>query len=342
MKNPFRVRMNGNVPNAGFTLIELLTVIAIISILAGLTAVAVPKYLAKAKEVKTISNMDSVAKGLMEYSARTGNSSGYPPAYGFVKNEARDIAVGDLLTDPTQEYMQTEPYTYLIGIHGVDNVYQDLRYATSFDTNRDGILSLFEYLPIGLKNSATGAVEFSLDVYRLPNNMPISGGTFDEVTEQLGEDHPRPYIYVPFNTNQLNAARRYWLDRNPANTRDLYGTGWDAADPAVAGRIFFPPPQYNGFVLIGSGPGGDTGGLDSADPPGTPGTDYDAEYTYHMTALRIAFLATRDLDPDGDGGPEQADGLLDFDFQTRRLGSSQTFPTPDGSNGLGAFIKVVK
>jgi hypothetical protein len=118
---------------------------------------------------------------------------------------------------------------------------------------------------------------------------------------------------------------RYWF-----NTGDQYGANIDITDPDLAGRLFFPAPQHDGFVLVGVGPGGTTGGV-VADPPDGSGS-YDAVYAYHMAALRTAFLATRDWDDDK---------LLDFDFQDRKKASNVNI-LPDLTNGQGAFIKVVR
>ena len=96
--------------------------------------------------------------------------------------------------------------------------------------------------------------------------------------------------------------------------------------------MFFPPSQYDGFVLIGNGVGGTDGGLTAIEAPGTPGTDYEARHIYHVLALRIAFLATRDLD--GDLKP-------DYDYRARK-GATTAAILPDGTRGYGAFIEVVQ
>jgi len=334
MKKPCQARSSRCESNAGFTLIELLTVIAIIAILAGLTAVAVPQYLNKAKEIQTISNMKSVADALAVYSARVENKFGYPPAYGYILNEERDRDVGAL----NDAHHVLIPYTFSVGIHGAKDVYEVLGYANSSDSNGDGALSLFEYLPIGSLNAAAGTYEFSTTLYTTFNTprSPEPGG-LDEVQAQLAPDVSRPYAYIPYNKRQLNTLTRYWLDKD---IRDEFGAGFDPAHPIVAGRLFFPPPEYDAFVLIGNGPGGNEGGLLSVDPPGTPGPDYSPRHTYHMLGLRIAFLATRDLDPDYDG-PDQADGLLDFSYEDRKQ-ATRINVFPNGTNGQGPFIKVVQ
>lgn len=324
MKKLFCVRMSPNGRSTGFTLIELLTVIAIISILAGLTAVAVPKYLEKANETKTDANMQNVIQLLSEYNARTDNTTGYPPAYGYIKIVDPAIPVGSLVdTD-----YELEPYTIKLGIHSTESVNQVLRYATSYDCNRDGSLSLFEYLPIGQKNVATGAVAFSETLYTGSNSprSPEPAG-LDEVSTQLDPALSRPYVYVPFNSRQLAAAKRYWIESG-----QLYGEQFDMDAPQLTGRMFFPPPNYDGFVLIGNGPDGTDGGLVTPGAPAATGGGYDGAHTYHILGLRIAYLATRDLNDDR---------FLDFDYRDRKNASSP-YPLPNGTNGFGAFIKVVQ
>jgi prepilin-type N-terminal cleavage/methylation domain-containing protein len=328
MKNP-PMRAVNRARRTGFTLIELLTVIAIIGILASITIVAVPRYLEKARVVQTVANLDSTAKGLLEISARTDNVGGFPAAYGYIRPESREVAVAALLD---ADYV-TEPYTITIGFHGDEGSYQVLRWARSHDTDGNGSLGLMEYLPVGTKDAANSTYSFSPTLYT-GANMPLSGAV-NEVNAQLDNNIARPYTYVPFNSRQLKSAVRYWVAND-----DPYGDDFDPADPNLQGRMFFPPPQYDGFVLIGNGPGQDDGGLSAMAPPGNPGVDYPVEYVYHVLGLRIAFLATRDWDPDG-AGAQEADGFLDFDFRQRSQAPDK-FPLPDGSQGFGAFIKVVQ
>lgn len=323
MKNTNRGRMARWASNAGFTLIELLTVIAIIAVLAGLTAVAVPQYLNKAQETKTKANMQQITQSLSEYSARVENKFGYPPAYGYIKNESRDVDVS-AMTDLDHVL---EPYTYTIGLHNATDVYEVGRYTNSFDSNRDGVLSLFEYLPVGTRNPGTDGYIFSDELYT-GGNSPMSGGV-NERTAQLASN-VRPYAYIPFNSRQLTAVRRYWT--RLGNDDGDYGRVFDTSHPDLVGRIFFPPPNYDGFVLIGNGPGGNDGGILSVGAPGTIGTDYDARHTYHVIGLRIAYLATRDKDDDQ---------LLDFSYEDRKQ-AGNIHILPDGTNGQGPFIKVVQ
>jgi len=228
-----------------------------------------------------------------------------------------------------------EPYTATTGIHAIENGYQVPQWAMSYDNNGDGQLGLMEYLPIGFKASSGEGFVFSTTLYT-GMNTPRSGHV-DEVAAQLEADRLRPYVYVPYNILQLKTACAYWSTRG-----DALGESFDRSDPRLA-ALTFPPETYDGFVLIGNGPGGNDGGLTGVDPPGTPGVDYDEHYVYHVLCLRIAFLATRDWT----GGEKSVgsvsprpDQLLDFDFRARKEAINPC-KLPDGTNGYGAMIKVV-
>ena len=113
--------------------------------------------------------------------------------------------------------------------------------------------------------------------------------------------------------------------------------------------IIFPPPNYDAFVLISVGPGGSTAGV-VPEPLGTE----PPEYVYHILALRTFFLATRDLNDNGQ---------LDFHFEARRKGEAaleypitittrdgetktvnvtNRLPKPDEANSWGPYIFVVQ
>lgn len=310
----------------GFTLIELLTVIAIIAILASISLVAIPQYLEKAKIVKTETNMQSAVKALSEIAARSDNTGGFPPAYGFIKAESREVAAGSL-TDADHVLI---PYTVPAGIHGDTGVFQVPGFAQNYDNNGDRALGLMEYLPLGQRDPATTSYTFSNELYT-GSNFPMSGAV-NEVQTQLQPTEGRPFVYVPFNSRQLATAQKYWIDNGEAD-EPVGGASFPAnTAPALQGRMFFPPSQYDGFVLIGNGVGGTDGGLTAIQAPGTPGTDYEARHVYHVLALRIAFLATRDLD---------GDQQLDYDYRARK-GSVSAAILPDGTRGYGAFIEVVR
>lgn len=304
----------------GFTLIELITVIAILSILAAIALSGVNICYPDRGPHATIANMETVARTLLAYAARADNTTGYPPAYGYLRPEAAGKSV-DSLTDC--DYVLT-PYTLTIGIHEDESCRQLPLFATSYDANRNGKLDLMEYHPIGRKDPATGQYTFSTTRYN-GKNQPMSD-TMDEVQAQLQDGQRRPYVYVPYNRRQLNCVRKYWEENN-----DEFGANFDGTDPLLAGHLTFPPKLYDCFVLIGNGPGGDTGGL-VADPPKPVGSGYPTAHTYQLAALRIAFLATRDWNQNG---------LLDFDFLARKQ-VEEPATTPNGERGFGAFSKVVE
>jgi len=328
MKKPSGLETMTGVRRAGFTLIELLTVIAIIAILAGISAVAVPRYLEKARITQTEANMNNVAQALAAKAAETGNTTGYPPAYGFLLPEARDVDPATLLANP-QDYYETRPYTAIIGVHAQENAYESKPWTPfGFDSDGDGALGLLEYSPIGAKNIADNTYSFTTDMYAGPAGEFPGGiaaptiGSISEPVAQMRPDALRPFVYVPFNSRQLAAMRRYWINGGDMDASDV-----DITDSDLAGRLFFPPPNYDGFVLVGSSVGGTNGGV-VADPPTG---NYDPAYVYHFAALRTAFLATLDTDDDG----------LDFDFRARK-NAGTVIMLPDNTNGYGAFIKVVQ
>lgn len=311
---------------------EIMGLVAAIVIFGLASAFLVPRGPSRSMYTQSEANMDNVAKSLAWFAAQKGNVIGYPPAYGYLKPEATGRPV-ESLTDSDHVL---EPYTATTGIHAIENVYQVPQWAMSFDNSGDGKLGLMEYLPVGVKASSGEDFIFSTTLYT-GENTPRSGDV-DEVAAQLEADRLRPYAYVPYNIGQLKAARAYWTARG-----DALGESFDRSDPFLA-TLTFPPDTYDAFVLIGSGPGGNDGGLTGVDPPGIPGVDYDKHYVYHWLGLRIAFLATRDWTgggtPDESASP-QPDQLLDFDFQDRKH-ATHPCQLPDGTNGHGAMIKVVQ
>jgi hypothetical protein len=296
-----------------------------------IASVVVPRGPSSSKHTQAVANIENAAKSLAAIAAEKGNVIGYPPAYGYIKPEATGRPV-DSLTDSDHAL---EPYTATTGIHEIEYIYQVPQWATSFDMNGDGKLGLMEYLPVGVKASSGEDFTFSTTLYN-GENTPRSGDV-DEVGAQLDEDRLRPYVYVPYNSQQLKAALAYWTSHG-----DALGESFDRSDPLLASLVF-PPETYDGFVLIGNGPGGNDGGLSGMDPPGTPGEDYNEHYVYHVLGLRIAFLATRDWtggEKSEASASQQPDQLLDFDFQDRKQ-ATHLCPLPDGTNGYGAMIKVV-
>ena len=123
MKNSNRGRMAHWASNAGFTLIELLTVIAIIAVLAGMTAVAIPQYLNKAQETKTKANMQQITQSLSEYAAREISLVTRLPT-GISRTNR---GPGPSFPPFGAPYFVTELYTYTIGLHNATDVYEVAR-----------------------------------------------------------------------------------------------------------------------------------------------------------------------------------------------------------------------
>lgn len=314
-----------SVNKKGFTLIELLTVIAIIAILAGLTMTVGPRLIERAKLRRLDSAMREVATALTAYYV---DHATYPPAYGYVNFEKRDSQPpADPALDPS--YYNLQPYMFRMKYHGNEELYDE--FSASYDTDKDGRLSLLEFSPIGTRQPTGGfQMDFSLPRYT-GNATPEF---YPEVERQL-QAQRRPFIYVPVNLQQFSRAQRYWI-----NHGDAFASRWDASDPDFP-NITFPPKAYDAFVLISVGPAENSFGL-LPDPIGTE----SARDVYHITALRAYYMATRDLN---------ANGRLDFDFRTRsaqqeagltyNLGShpmTNELPSTTMPNGYGPYIYVSK
>ncbi len=309
----------------GFTLIELLTVIAIIAILAGLTMTVGPRMIERAKLRRLDSALREVATALTAYYV---DHASYPPAYGYVNFEKRD---SEPPADPSLDpgFYNLQPYMFRMKYHGNTELYDE--FSASYDTDNDGRLSLLEYSPIGVRQP-TGAFQMDFSMPRYEGNVTPEFNP--EVTRQLEADR-RPFIYIPVNLQQFSRAQRYWL-----NHGDAFASRWDPSD-ADFPKITFPPKNYDAFVLISVGPAANSFGL-LPDPIGVePSRD-----VYHITALRAYYMATRDLN---------ANGQLDFDFRARtqqqeagltyNLGShgmNNELPSATMPNGHGPYIYVSK
>jgi len=109
--------------------------------------------------------------------------------------------------------------------------------------------------------------------------------------------------------------------------------------------LTFPASVYDAYVLISVGPGGSTAGV-VPEPLGTE----PPRNVYHILALRTYFLATRDLNDNGQ---------LDFHFESRRKGeagleydvevrpgvkihATNKLPKADEANSWGPYIFVVE
>lgn len=279
----------------GFTLIELLTVMAIISILAAMVMVVGPRVLERAKLRRLDSALRQVSIALTAY--YTDNRS-YPPGYGYIGfAHAQDRnAPSDPSKDPG--YYHLIPYMHILGYHGDDNMYDE--FSDSYDTDRDGVLSLLEFSPHGeLQQDG----KFKFDFKNWPRYMgPGTSGLQEEETRQL-DAKSRPFVYIPINKQQFSRVQKYWIKKNAK-----YAEVWDPTDPDFPMGITFPPRTYDAFVLISVGPGGSTFGL-LPEPLGVDAESADnSRDLYHITGLRAYFMATRDLN---------ANGVLDFDFRSR-------------------------
>jgi len=143
----------------------------------------------------------------------------------------------------------------------------------------------------------------------------------------------RPYTYVPYYKKDLERMRRIIKANDPNGLDQWDGATW-IPDFMTADTVY-PPPQYDGFVLIGVGPLENTRGL--LVPPGGEdawlATTYAATEparAYYILGMRAAYLASRD---------SNNDGQLDFDYVARtRSGQGKAFPDmPDQRNmGLAA------
>lgn len=312
----------------GFTLVELLTVIAIIAILASITAVALPRALERAKIARATGAAQEIHKALVQYYA--ANSS-YPPGYGYLKWDARDKAPNQL----SGSDFHLKPYLAFMNLHRAEALYDEFSDSFGFDANRNGVLEPLEFSPIGFKpNPAVDLVSFNESARYNGNNLQ------QEVQEQLSAAQ-RPFIYIPVNSRQFNRAKRFWLERG-----DFLAQSWDASDPLLQG-LFFPPSEYDDYVLVSMGPAASTFGVVPAPSSGTP-----ARELYHILGLRAYFLATRDLNengvPDFDflARTRQGEGALTYNWGGNNINGSLPFPEaptnqlpdPNQPNGAGPLI----
>ncbi len=295
---------------AGFTLIELLTVIAIIAILAGLTAVALPRVLARAKIADVETDFGAIRTSLAAYATDYGT---YPPAYGYRMFLDRPI---DNANSPVYKH---QDYTLDIGIEGALKLYD--RFSENYDTNQDGNLSRLEFIPLPGDDGASSWLLRGLLDTPYPGDQPVT-------SLQKRVDTQRPYVYVPYYKKNIDRMKR------------IAGNAWDGASwngnfiPDDNSGIV-PPPTYDGFVLISVGPLNHTRGM--LKPPGDETAWLNStgesmpQNEYFVLGLRAAYLATRDADDNG---------LLDFEYRTRtRNNEGQNWPTmPDGLQLFAAPI----
>ena len=293
-------------PARGFTLIELLTVIAVIAILASITLVAAPRLIERAKLRSLDGTMRELRTVLAEYYADHGT---YPPRYGYIDFEADRIWREEGGPRPPDKfYFHLTPYLTKVKRFGNTDFHDN--FSEGYDADRDGVISLFEYSPVGDEDQIRPT--FANDVLYNGTNGGIE---LDRMLQKSRER--RPIIYVPVNRRQFEKARTYWLQNG-----DWLARNWDPSDTRLQG-IAFPPATYDTFVLISVGPGGSTFGI----PPKAPTVSGDPdqqstaqimqnfpEEMYHILGLRAYFLATRDLNNNGQP---------DFHFEARTRGEAK-------------------
>jgi prepilin-type N-terminal cleavage/methylation domain-containing protein len=275
---------------SGFTLVELLVVVAIIAILASIIAVALPRALERAKIARMTGALDQLRISLTQYYS---DHSTYPPPYGTRYFGSRFADPNDLSVDLAKIY-QINNFMAAMGLYDEDR-YDEFSQGYSTSLEQSTGLSLLEFAPVATQG--VSSFSYNPEVY---NEIYTGNNLGSAVAEQLSEDR-RPFIYVAVNQRQFQRAKTYWLRNN-----DFLATTWDTtqANSELAG-LQFPPPNYDTFVLIGVGPGGDSFGLVD-DPPFL--NQIPQEDRYYVAALRTYFLATRDLNGNGE---------LDFHFQSR-------------------------
>jgi prepilin-type N-terminal cleavage/methylation domain-containing protein len=318
----------------GFTLIELLTVLAIISILAAFIMAVGPRMIERAKLRRLDGALRQVSTSLAAYYTDYGT---FPPAYGYVGFEQAKNTSGP--ADPANDpgYYNLMPYMFRLKDHGNEDLYDE--FSTSYDTDRNGALNLLEYSPHG-ELEPTGNYRF--DWQEWPR---YTGADIAPLSVEIGRqmDAPkRPFIYIPINKQQFVRAQKYWLNHGAE-----FAQRWEPSDPDFP-NLQFPPRTYDDFVLISVGPGGSTFGI-LPEPLGVA-SESAGNYRdlYHITALRAYFMATRDLN---------ANGELDFDFraraQRREAGPETAYdfagktlqnelPDPTMPFGYGPYIYVFK
>ncbi|MDZ4861720.1 MAG: type II secretion system protein [Candidatus Hydrogenedentes bacterium] len=253
---------------SGFTLIELLTVIAIMAILFGLTAVALPRLLERARITDVETDMEAISASLQAYYTNFGT---YPPGYGF------QLFQQDTNADPIYKH---DDYTLDIGINGALKLYD--RFSTDYDTDGDNTLSRLEFIPF---------INNFLDL--APIDPPYAGG---QALTGTYADFQRPYVYVPYYKKDMDRMRR------------VVGTEWNGAAwnaNIIGDATVVPPPEYDAFVLLSVGPLINTRGLIT--PPGgdedawlTSTGETMPEQSYYALSLRAAYLSTRDANGNGE------------------------------------------
>ncbi len=284
---------------SGFTLVELLVVVAIIGILAGIVAVALPRAIEKAKIARMTGALKELRTSLTLYFTERNS---YPPAYGNRSWTARELP--PMFVQANLAF-HVSTLQAALQLYSAVNLYDE--FSTSYSTKLPPktTLSLLEFSPIA--RTEAGRTVGLVDV----DNTLYDGANLPQQVQAQLEQTRRPFIYVPVNKNQFLRAKRYWNKE-----QDFLATTWNPSDTNLQGMTF-PPPNYDAYVLIGVGPGGSTFGL-TDDPPFI--NSIPMEDRYHVAALRTYYLATRDIN---------GNGIPDLSYQGRVLEGDEASAVSD-------------
>ncbi|MCL4695109.1 MAG: hypothetical protein KJ060_21680, partial [Candidatus Hydrogenedentes bacterium] len=163
------------------------------------------------------------------------------------------------------------------------------RFTQNYDANNNNTIDLMEYVPYN-----GGA-----DTFEPVGTLPVYTGGLGVVGRFNRE--PRPYIYAPYYSKQMDRLKRVIA---AAGGQVWDGNAWNTDFDSELG---YPPPRYDGFVLISAGPEENTHGV--ASPPNLAAfANPVPTYIYNILALRAAYLGSRDVNENG---------RLDFDFRAR-------------------------
>lgn len=345
----------------GFSLIELLTVIAIISILAAMTAVIVPRARERAKVASVENDFHQIHTALAQYAVEHG---GYPPAYGYRTQVSRSVS-----GLPDYRRFHLNSYATLLNFAGAGELYD--QFSRSYNTNRHGndTIEPLEFSPIFWNrrtDTPTSLTRFTFtgretveeleDIRRYNPPIDESGSllqadTLDNQDLVTRRDSARPYVYVPVNLRQYEMVRRFYEVTKKKN--EGIEDGLAKSSLRTLKRLRFPPPRYDAYVLIGVGPSMETSGILS--PPNQAALEnfldgISRQDWYHVLGLRTYYLATRDLnenynlDFDFRARTRQREGRAEFDRESNLVRQGTIEPKdriwvlPDGSNASGPMI----